>query len=83
MGAFKLSKYPITSEQYEAFCVATGRPKPWGSRRGKFPVSQVTWYDEGLRGMDGLPASDGGGVGIRGTGEHDDGVFHRRGTAFV
>ena len=41
----KMSKYPITFEQYDMFCEATGRAKPWGRERGKLPVSQVTWND--------------------------------------
>jgi len=40
-----MSKYPITFEQYDMFCEATGRAKPWGRERGKLPVSQVTWND--------------------------------------
>lgn len=43
LSAFKMSKYCITYEQYDVFCEATGRKKPWG--RGNLPVSQVTWYD--------------------------------------
>jgi sulfatase modifying factor 1 len=45
VSAFKMSKYPITFEQYDLFCEATGRTKPWSFERGKLPVSQVTWYD--------------------------------------
>ncbi|HEY5589988.1 MAG TPA: SUMF1/EgtB/PvdO family nonheme iron enzyme, partial [Paludibacter sp.] len=45
LSAFKMSKYCITFEQYDAFCEATGREKPWGFKRGNMPVSQVTWYD--------------------------------------
>jgi sulfatase modifying factor 1 len=45
LSAFKMSKYPITFEQYDLFCDATGRTKPWGRERGNLPVSQVTWYD--------------------------------------
>jgi len=45
LSAFKMSKYCITYEQYDAFCEATGRQKPWGLKHGKLPVSQVTWYD--------------------------------------
>lgn len=45
--AFKISKYPITFEQYDAFCEETNRPKPddegWG--RGKMPVINVSWLD--------------------------------------
>lgn len=42
---FKMSKYPVTFEQYDLFCEVTGRTKPWGIERGNLPVSQVTWYD--------------------------------------
>jgi sulfatase modifying factor 1 len=45
LSAFKMSKYPVTFEQYDLFCEATGRTKPWGRERGNLPVSQVTWYD--------------------------------------
>ncbi|WP_435262073.1 formylglycine-generating enzyme family protein [Tenacibaculum sp. nBUS_03] len=45
--AFKISKYEITFDQYDAFCDATGREKPkdedWG--RGKRPVINVGWQD--------------------------------------
>jgi len=47
LSAFKISKYEITFEQYDAFCEATGREKPndqgWG--RGKHPVVNVSWED--------------------------------------
>jgi sulfatase modifying factor 1 len=47
LGAFEMSKYPVTFDQYDAFCDATGRPKPddnyWG--RGKRPVIHVDWND--------------------------------------
>ncbi len=45
VSAFKMSKYCITYEQYDIFCEATGREKPWGTVRGNLPVSQVSWYD--------------------------------------
>jgi formylglycine-generating enzyme len=45
LSAFRMSKYSITFEQYDVFCEATGREKPWGFKRGNLPVSQVTWYD--------------------------------------
>jgi formylglycine-generating enzyme len=45
LSAFKMSKYCITFEQYDKFCEATGRTKPWGHQRGNLPVSQVTWHD--------------------------------------
>lgn len=45
LSAFKMSKYPVTYEQYDLFCEATGRTKPWGFRRGNLPVTQVTWHD--------------------------------------
>ena len=40
-----MSKYCITFEQYDKFCEATGRKKPWGFKRGNMPVSQINWYD--------------------------------------
>lgn len=45
LSAFKMSKYCITYEQYDAFCEATGRKKPFGFKRGNMPVSQITWHD--------------------------------------
>jgi formylglycine-generating enzyme required for sulfatase activity len=47
LDGFKMSKYEVTFEQYDAFCDATGRSKPsdqgWG--RGKRPVINVSWDD--------------------------------------
>ena len=47
LSAFKMSKYEVTFEQYDAFCEATKREKPddngWG--RGKRPVINVSWND--------------------------------------
>ncbi|MDR2913223.1 MAG: SUMF1/EgtB/PvdO family nonheme iron enzyme [Tannerella sp.] len=47
LNEFKMSKYAITFDQYDAFCEATGRNKPsdsgWG--RGKHPVINVSWDD--------------------------------------
>jgi formylglycine-generating enzyme required for sulfatase activity len=47
LNAFKMSKYEITFEQYDLFCVATNREKPddkgWG--RGNRPVMNVSWDD--------------------------------------
>jgi len=47
LNPYKLSKYEVTFEQYDAFCRATKRSKPgderWG--RGKRPVINVTWAD--------------------------------------
>jgi len=45
LSAFKMGKYCVTFEQYDAFCEATGRQKPWGFKRGNMPVSQITWND--------------------------------------
>ncbi len=47
LSAFKMSKYCVTIEQYNLFCDATGRKRPWYGRNsgGKMPVSQVSWYD--------------------------------------
>ena len=47
LSAFKISKYAITFEQYDAFCDAMRFEKPddqgWG--RGKRPVINVSWVD--------------------------------------
>jgi sulfatase modifying factor 1 len=47
LGAFKMSAYEVTFEQYDAFCEAKMRAKPndqgWG--RGKRPVINVSWDD--------------------------------------
>jgi formylglycine-generating enzyme required for sulfatase activity len=47
LSAFKMSKYEVTFDQYDAFCNATGRSKPsdegWG--RGNRPVIYVSWDD--------------------------------------
>jgi len=44
---FRMSRYEITYEQFEIFCEATHRGKPfdegWG--RGTYPVANVTWED--------------------------------------
>lgn len=45
LSAFKMSKYPVTLEQFDMFCEATGRKELWGFKRGNMPVSQVSWYD--------------------------------------
>ncbi len=45
LSAFKMGKYLVTFDQYDSFCEATGRAKPRGFKRGKMPVSQITWYD--------------------------------------
>lgn len=47
ISSFRMSKFEITFEQYDAFCDATGREKPddegWG--RGNRPVINVSWHD--------------------------------------
>jgi Uncharacterized conserved protein len=47
VDGFKMSKYAITFEQYDAFCEDTGRSKPSDSDmgRGKRPVINVSWDD--------------------------------------
>jgi len=44
---FGIGKYPVTFEEYDAFCQATGRKKPddasWGRERR--PVINVSWGD--------------------------------------
>jgi|GEM_PF-720045 len=47
VGDFYMSAYCVTFEEYDEFCVATGRrkldDKGWG--RGNRPVIYVSWYD--------------------------------------
>ena len=47
LSGFKMSKYEVTFAQYDAFCDATGRQKPYdyGWGRGNRPVIMVDWYD--------------------------------------
>lgn len=44
---YDMGKYPVTFEEYDAFCEMTGREKPddegWG--RGRRPVINVSWDD--------------------------------------
>jgi sulfatase modifying factor 1 len=47
INSFKMGRYEVTFEEYDAFCVATRRRKPdddgWG--RGNHPVMDITWMD--------------------------------------
>jgi formylglycine-generating enzyme required for sulfatase activity len=47
LNQFKMSKYEVTFDQYDAFCEATGRQKPddfgWG--RGNRPAINLDWND--------------------------------------
>ena len=47
LTAFSVGRYPVTFEEYDAFCEITGRAKPpdagWG--RGWRPVIHVSWDD--------------------------------------
>jgi formylglycine-generating enzyme required for sulfatase activity len=47
LSGFKMSKFAVTFDQYDAFCQATSRSKPsdngWG--RGNRPVINVSWHD--------------------------------------
>ena len=47
LKSFKMSKYEITFEQFDAFCKATKRKRPFdeGLGRGKLPVVNVSWED--------------------------------------
>lgn len=45
LSSFKMSKYCITNDQFDAFCEITGRKKPWRIKSGNIPISQVSWYD--------------------------------------
>ncbi|MCI5123783.1 MAG: hypothetical protein D3925_04730 [Candidatus Electrothrix sp. AR5] len=44
---FALSRYPVTFEEYDLYCMATGHRRPsdsgWG--RGQHPVVDVSWQD--------------------------------------
>jgi formylglycine-generating enzyme required for sulfatase activity len=44
---YQVCKYEVTFDEYDSFCIATGRWKPddmdWG--RGQRPVIHVTWWD--------------------------------------
>ena len=45
--AFAVGEFPVTFDEYDRFCEATGREKPgdegWG--RGRRPVINVSWHD--------------------------------------
>ena len=47
LSDFYIGKYPVTFNEYDAYCEATQTPKPrdsnWG--RGKRPVINVSWHD--------------------------------------
>lgn len=47
LSPFKMSKYEITFDQYDAYCDAMGIKKPndSGFGRGNRPVINVNWYD--------------------------------------
>lgn len=47
LSAFRMSKYEITFEQYDLYCEATGKEKPYdeGWGRGKRPAIHVRWED--------------------------------------
>ncbi|HAY71461.1 MAG TPA: formylglycine-generating enzyme family protein [Saprospirales bacterium] len=47
LSGFKMSKYAITFDQYDQFCEATGRQKPFDEGWGRVnrPVINVSWYD--------------------------------------
>ena len=47
LNAFYIDKYPVTFEEYDRFCEATGRPlaDDEGTGRGKHPVINVSWFD--------------------------------------
>jgi len=47
LKSFAMGKYEVTFEEYDKFCEATGREKPFDlhGERGKKPVINVYWYD--------------------------------------
>ena len=84
---FALGKYPVTFEEYDHFCIESGREKPpdqgWG--RGRRPVINVSWEDAKaycawLSEQTGQAVSpaERGGVGVRLPGGDDDAVLDRR-----
>ncbi|XOF34009.1 MAG: SUMF1/EgtB/PvdO family nonheme iron enzyme [Candidatus Electrothrix sp. YB6] len=62
LDTFAIGRYPVTFEEYDFYCMATGRAKPpdngWGRKRR--PVFNVSWQDandycDWLRRMTGRP----------------------------
>lgn len=47
LSAFKMSKYPVTFEQFDLYCKAIGRRKPRRneSATGNMPVTFISWYE--------------------------------------
>lgn len=47
LDSFALSRYPVTFEDYDLFCLSTGRNKPRdnGQGRKRRPVFNVSWQD--------------------------------------
>ena len=45
LDAFKMSKYAITNQQYNLFCVATKRNMSFDENQEKYPVTNINWYD--------------------------------------
>ena len=47
LSDYYISRYETTFEQYDAFCDATGKPRPYdnGRGRGERPVINVSWKD--------------------------------------
>jgi len=42
---FYIGKYEITFDEFDFFCEETGRNKPRGEKRGRYPVFNITWTD--------------------------------------
>lgn len=47
LSSFYISKYEVTFDEYDMFCISTGRAAvpDYKQGRGKKPVGGVTWYD--------------------------------------
>lgn len=47
ISSFRIGKYPVTFEEYDAYCQATGAKKPdgMGQGKGRHPVVNVSWED--------------------------------------
>lgn len=47
LRSYRVARYPVTFDEYDAFCTASGRPLPgdngWG--RGRRPVMNISWHD--------------------------------------
>ena len=47
LSAFYIDPCPVTFDEYDKFCVASGRrlPDSMGQPRGNYPVTDISWSD--------------------------------------